>query len=265
LVERNLRCGFGEPWLDFNMFQSGHRRYDQDATPGAKGEDNWRYVKEDYVKTPSKPTLDGEPSYENIPQGLHDPKQPYWTDKECRRYAYWAVFAGAAGHTYGNNAVMQMHKPGIGAGAFGVRNYWYEAIDEPGAGQMQYLKRLMLSRPYSERVPDQEVIAGENGVRGDYIVATRGSSYLFAYTYTGRPFEIRMGIISGKQVRAWWHDPRNGSARQIGIFPNRGVHSFTPPGSPAPGNDWVLVLDDAAKRYTDPGIALIRRDDSSSY
>jgi hypothetical protein len=51
------------PWLDFNMFQSGHRRYDQDDTPGAKGEANWRYVNEDYAKEPPKPTLDGEPSY----------------------------------------------------------------------------------------------------------------------------------------------------------------------------------------------------------
>ena len=45
------------------MFQSGHRRYDQDDTPGAKGEANWRYVNEDYAKEPPKPTLDGEPSY----------------------------------------------------------------------------------------------------------------------------------------------------------------------------------------------------------
>jgi hypothetical protein len=242
-----------EPWLDFNMFQSGHRRYDQDDTPDAKGEDNWRYVNEDYAREPPKPTLDGEPSYENIPQGLHDPQQPYWTDKECRRYAYWSVFAGSAGHTYGSNAVMQMHKPGLGPGAFGVRNYWYEAIDEPGAGQMQHLKRLMLSRPYFERIPDQGLIAGENGTRDDYIVATRGSSYLFAYTYTGRPFEIHMGIISGSRVRAWWYDPRDGSARQIGDFPNKGVRAFTPPGSPVRGNDWVLVLDDGARKFDDPG------------
>jgi hypothetical protein len=242
-----------ESWLDFNMFQSGHRRYDQDDTPGAKGEDNWRYVNEDYAKEPHKPTLDGEPSYENIPQGLHDPKQPYWTDKECRRYAYWSVFAGSAGHTYGNNAVMQMHKPGLGPGAFGVRNYWYEGIDEPGAGQMQYLKLLMLSRPYLERIPDQDLVAGANGIRDNFIVAARGDSYLLVYTYTGRPFEIRMGVISGKQVRAWWYDPRNGSAREIGIFSNKGVQAFTPPGSPAPGNDWVLVLDDASKKFTAPG------------
>jgi hypothetical protein len=139
-----------------------------------------------------------------------------------------------------------MYKPGGGRGAFGVRNYWYEAIDEPGSGQMQYLKRLMLSRPFFERVPDQSAIAGENGVRYDYIMATRGNSYLFAYTYTGRPFEVRMGTISGKQVRAWWYDPGTGSARQIGTYPNTGLRTFTPPGTPARGNDWVLVLDDSA-------------------
>src|SRR5690606_2716952 len=37
-----------ETWLDFNMFQSGHRRYDQDDTDRAYGEDNWRFVQVDY-------------------------------------------------------------------------------------------------------------------------------------------------------------------------------------------------------------------------
>jgi hypothetical protein len=241
-----------EPWLDFNMFQSGHRRYDQDDTPNPKGEDNWRYVVEDYAKTPPKPTLDAEPSYENTPQGLHDPSQPYWTDKEVRRYAYWSVFAGSLGHTYGSNAVQQMYKPGSGRGGFGVRNYWYEAIDEPGAGQMQFLKRLMLSRPFAERVPDQSAISGVNGARYDYVVATRGAAYLFAYVYTGRPFELRMGAISGKQVNASWYSPRDGKAQSIASFANQGVRKFTPPDT---ANDWVLVLDDASRKFAAPGAA----------
>ncbi len=238
-----------EPWLDFNMFQSGHRRYDQDDTPKRRGEDNWRFVAEDYAMTPAKPTLDAEPSYENIPQGLHDPSQPYWTAADCRRYAYWSVFAGSFGHTYGSNAVMQMHKPGVGKGSYGVRNFWHEAIDEPGSGQMQHLKNLILSRPFFERVPDQSVIAGENGVRYNRVVATRGKSYLLAYTYTGRPFEIRMGAVSGSEVRAAWYSPRDGSLQPIGTFPNQGVRTFTPPGTPAPGNDWVLILDDASQSF----------------
>src|SRR3546814_12379580 len=76
------------------MFQSGHRTYDQED-PGARSEDNWRFVTEDLALSPSKPTIDGEPSYENIPHGLHDVTQPRWGAADARRYAWWAVFAGA--------------------------------------------------------------------------------------------------------------------------------------------------------------------------
>jgi hypothetical protein len=242
-----------QPWLDFNMFQSGHRRYDQDTEPGAKGEDNWRYAVEDYARTPAKPTIDAEPSYEGIPQGLHDPKQPRWGDKDCRRYAYWAVFAGAFGHTYGHAAVMQMHKGGS-AGSYGTTAVWWDAIHDPGAGQMQHLKKLILSRPYFERVPDQTLAAGQNGTRYDYVIGTRGESYAFVYTYTGRPFRVAMGKISGRTVRASWFDPSSGESREIGNFPNTGTRDFTPPGTPAAGNDRVLVLDDASRKYAAPGV-----------
>jgi hypothetical protein len=53
-----------------------------------------------------------------------------------------------------------------------IRNYWCEAIDDRGSGQMRYLKLLMLSRPPLVGIPDQSVIAVENGVRHDYVVAT---------------------------------------------------------------------------------------------
>ena len=245
-----------EPWLDFNMFQSGHRRYDQvreEQRAFWKGEDGWRFVEEDLARTPPKPTLDAEPIYESIPQGLHDPREPYWDETHVRRYAYWAVFAGACGHTYGHNAVMQMHKAEAGRGAYGVRETWDAALDAPGARQVPYLKRLILSRPAAERIPDQSLIAGRNGERYERVIATRGRSYAFFYTFTGRPFQVRMGVISGRAVRAWWFDPRTGEALPAGRRPNRGVSAFTPPGVPGPGNDWVLVLDDAAARTGPPG------------
>ncbi len=246
-----------ERWLDFNMFQSGHRRYDQDTEgPPAFGQDNWRYVRDDYAKEPVKPVLDGEPSYEGIPQGLHDTTQPYWTDADSRRYAYWSVFAGSCGHTYGDNAVMQFHRPGTDKGSYGPKKSWNEALLDPGSGEMRFLKLLMLSRPYFERVPDQSPVAGQNGTRYDYAIATRGAGYLFAYVYTGHPLQIRMGAITGSQVRAWWYSPRDGSVHAIGKFANRGVRTFTPPGQPGEGNDWVLVLDDASKRYPPPGTPL---------
>ena len=91
-----------EDWLSFNVFQSGHRNYQQDTSKNdfKYGEDNWKYVNVDYKKLPIKPTLDAEPSYEGIPQGLHDTLQPRWTAADVRRYAYWSVFAGGCGYVW---------------------------------------------------------------------------------------------------------------------------------------------------------------------
>jgi hypothetical protein len=234
-----------EPWLQFNMFQSGHRNYAQDTSAGELhyGEDNWRYIQADYQRKPIKPTLDGEPSYEGIPQGLHDTLQPSWTAADVRRYGYWSVFAGGAGYTYGNNAVMQMHKPGDKDGNYGVKDFWYHAIDDEGARQMKYLKDLMLSRPYLERVPDQSLIAGNPGEKYDHLLATRGKQYAFIYTYTGRTMQVNMGSIAGDTVKACWFNPRNGHVTLIGKFSNKGVATFDPPGVQTNGNDWVLILD----------------------
>jgi hypothetical protein len=234
------------PWLDFNMFQSGHRSYAQEG-PSAHGEDNWRYVADDWARVPAKPVIDGEPSYENIPQGLHEATpQPRWKAEDARRYAWWAVLAGAFGHTYGENHVMQFFTPGADTANFEPNMPWTEAIEAPGANQMRYLRRLLESRPMLERVPDQSLIV-DNGERYDRVLASRGKRYTYAYTYTGRPFTVRLGKTSGAKVHAEWYSPRDGTVAAAGIFANKGQHRFDPPGETAPGNDWVLVLDDAAR------------------
>jgi hypothetical protein len=229
------------------MFQSGHRRYDQDDTELHYGEDNWRYAADDYARIPVKPTLDGEPSYEGIPQGLHDPSQPYWTDSDVRRYAYWSVFAGCAGFTYGHNSVMQFYRPEDNEPVFGAREYWDMAIHSPGSSQMKFLKQLMLSRAYFDRVPDQSLVAGTQGTRYDYQAATRGNDYAFVYTYNGRDIEVNMGKIAGREVHASWFDPRTGNTIAIGEFENEGVHRFDAPGEVLDGKDWVLILDSVSQ------------------
>ncbi len=233
-------------WLDFNMYQSGHMDYAQDTMLFARGEDNWVYTVDDLSRTPAKPTIDGEPSYENIPHGLDMVPEPRWQAADVRRYAWWSVLAGAFGHTYGENSVMQFFTRGGVANAYWPALSWQDSVNAPGAQQMHHLKELMLSRPFLERVPDQSLILG-NGTRYDRVAATRGASYAIAYSYTGKSFRVQMGKISGKQVRAEWFDPRTGQTQFIGTFANRGERLFTPPGTAAPGNDWALVLDDAEK------------------
>jgi len=69
--------------------------------------------------------------------------------------------------------------------------------------------------------------------------------------YMPTPMTIRVDLtkIAGSQVKAWWFDPRNGEVFDVGMFPASGAHEFTPPGE----GDWVLVLDNAARKLSAPG------------
>jgi hypothetical protein len=221
-----------EPWLDFNMFQSGHRSYDLDTSKAEHrfGPDNYKFLLIDYALKPTKPSLDGEPSYELIPHGLHDTTKAYWGPADLRRYAYWSVFAGAFGHTYGHNSVMQMHKPTDRGSAYGSKKYWDAALNDSGARQMIFLKQLILARSYFDRIPDQSLLGGEAGSGYRYIAATRGRDYALFYNYTGRTFRVYLQDFPAARVRASWFDPRNGLARPAGDHAGKGVLSFDPPG-----------------------------------
>lgn len=242
-------------WLDFNMFQSGHRRYGQRMgdkdypIPDGTEEDSWMYVDSARRYRPLKPVLDGEPSYEGIPQGLHDGREPRWTDLDVRRYAYWSVFAGSCGHTYGNNAVMQFVRPGI-AGAYaadGESKPWYRALDDPGFGQMRYLKELMLALPYFDRVPDQSIVTA-NGIRYDRLIATRGNDYLLVYNHTGRDMSIDLSKISGKRKRVWWMSPTDGRLTYLGEYPDR-IVTFRYHIAEGCAPDGILIAIDSSKDY----------------
>ncbi len=231
-------------WLDFNMFQSGHKSYAQDTSSKERrhfGEDNWKYVEEDYVMEPVKPTLDGEPSYEDIPYGLHDTLSGYWHAADIRRYAYWNVFAGGAGFTYGHNAVMQYYTPGDTGISFFPRQHWKTGLHAEAATQMKHLKKLMESYSYFDRVPAQELVIS-NGEKYDRVVATRAKTYAMFYSYTGKEFGVDMKRLGIAEVKAIWFNPRNGRLLGTGIYKNEKVKYFNPPGDEGNGNDWVLIL-----------------------
>lgn len=240
-------------WLDFHMFQSGHRRYNQRMGnkdyPIQEGteEDSWMYVDSTRVYDKVRPVLDGEPSYEDIPQGLHGADEPRWSARDVRRYAYWSVFAGSCGHTYGHNAIMQFVRPGVSGAYFadGVVKPWYKALDDDGFNQMVYLKRLILAFPYFERVPDQSVIR-DNGVRYERLIATRGKDYVLVYNHTGRKMDIDLKAISGRKHRAWWMDAATGGVKYIGEVGKE--MRYKPDGD----GDGVLIVTDAGASYLTP-------------
>lgn len=236
-----------EAWLDFNMRQNGHAPEYTSQT------------RADYDLTPTKPVLDGEPIYEDHPVAFNPKGRGHSIASDVRRPLYWDLFSGAFGHTYGHHSVWQMWQPGRNP----INNPllpWFDAIDQPGAGQMQYARRLMESRPYLTRVPDDEILVTDRVATsvpgaGQYrFVATRDElgSYAMIYAPIGRSFKVRMDKVSGSKARAWWFNPRDGKAKSFGTFPTSGEREFTPPDK-GEALDWVLVLDDASKSYPEPG------------
>ena len=197
--------------------------------------------------------LDAEPAYENTPQGLHKPEEPYWTGNDSRRYAYWSVFAGAAGHTFGENSVRQVYLPVDKKPASGAKGFIMERLDSEGVGQMRHLKNLMLSRPFLGRVNDQSLAAGDEGEKYDRVLITRGDGFVLAYTYTGRTFTLQLRALGVASFKGWWFNPRTGEAAPAGSHRGTDAATFDPPGASAPGNDWVLVLDAATKNFKAPG------------
>jgi Protein of unknown function (DUF4038)/Putative collagen-binding domain of a collagenase len=239
-----------EKWMDFNMFQSGHRSYAQDTSSNETlhyGEDNWKYAADDYKLKPVKPTLDGEPSYEDIPYGLHKADEPYWQDYEIRRYAYWSVFAGGAGFTYGHNSVMQFYTPGDSGTSFFPKQKWQEGLQAPGAAQMQYLKKLIESYSYFDRVPAQELVI-DNGDKYERVAATKGKNYAMFYVWNGRSFKVRESLLGWKgNSDTYWFNVKDGIRVELCFHCGVAEKVFTPPGGKKDGNDWVLIIEKSKK------------------
>lgn len=246
-----------EKWLDFNMIQSSH---------GRKANDTYRLIDIDYNLDPVKPTFDAEPCYENIPVDITVPSNPRFDATDVRQSAYWSVFAGAFGYTYGHNAMFQMHRPGDTPVAH-VEMTWQEAIDTECSYQMRYVKDLMLSRPFLTRIPDQSILI--NGVGNDvqHRQATRDgtpgqqdASYIMVYLPMLHKVNVNTSLIASEKLKSWLYDPRTGATFPIESFENEGSYElhwrsrwekYVRPSQGGP--DWVLVIDDATKNYPPPG------------
>ena len=236
----------GDDWLDLNMWQSGHHQ--QDAP-------NWEMITADVQRTPLKPVLDGEPNYEDHPINpwpQWTPEKGYFRDHDVRKAAYRAVFAGACGHTYGHHSIWQFYDPQRREPVNHPWCDWRTALDRPGAFQVGLLRRLMESRPYLSRIPDQQVLVGEPGAGAGHARAMRDSqgSYFMVYLPLARPVNVRLGLLEASTAHGWWYDPRSGQAQDLGTFPVTAEHEFTPPPG---GPDWVLVVDDAGQKFGPSG------------
>lgn len=223
-------------WLDFHMSQSSH---------AARNHDNGLYAAYDRSLTPPRPTLDGEPRYEGIQIGFYlkeHNRLERFDDDDVRQAAWWSVMSGACGHTYGNNNIWQMWKPGLQP-AIGANIPWTEALQHPGARQLGLLRRFMESNDFQNLIPDQKIILDgpQGGPSKIKALRAKDGSRVLIYSTQGECFTIDQGLIGSNLQTQSWFDPRYGAIYEFRIEQSQAYQTFTPPTS-GPGQDWVLVL-----------------------
>jgi hypothetical protein len=221
-------------WLDFNLHQTGH----------CPNYPTYSRITYDYNLAPTKPTIDGEPMYEEHPKCFNAKELGYSEATDIRKIMYWNVFAGAAGQTYGCHAVWQMYdldKAPVNA----PLKPWHQSLDLEVANQVKHLKNLMLSRPYFDRIPDQTLLEDSQTEDDTFIVSSRSKSgeYAFFYFPTGKAARLNLTSLKSPNLKFTWYDPRTGVSFDYPLMANRATQVTVTPPSSGRGNDWVLIVD----------------------
>lgn len=84
--------GEEEAWISFVMLQSGH----------SLSPKNYEIVAKEYTKPHVRPVWDGKPAYEMMITTFPPVNESYHGTWMVRRRAYFSMFSGSFGHTYGH-------------------------------------------------------------------------------------------------------------------------------------------------------------------
>jgi hypothetical protein len=214
-------------WLDFNMLQSSH---------GSRNYPNYKLVETDYNKNPIKPVLEAEARYEDIAIGFQ-PANGYFDEHDVRQSAYWAVFSGSCGYTYGHNSIWAMIREQEVNETYIMS--WEKALTRPGSRQMIHLKKLMSKHSFFDWQPASDLIK-RNPEGANHITACKGDDYLMIYSPNGVPFEFEE-VMEIRHIHTFiWYNPRNGE-EHIQSVDSQELIKVIPP-TAGRGQDWVLII-----------------------
>lgn len=236
-------------WLDFNMAQSGHAGRDFP---------NFLFMLSNYYLAPTKPTLDGEPRYEDIPLHFWELKLPdNWAQNptavpdsstkwgfmkpyDVRRAAYMAMMAGACGHTYGHNSIWQMWQKGYSP-AIPMLCNWKDALDKPGAVQMNYFKKFFDSFEWYKGVPAQHLIPANWTHAHEYnmALAANDGSYIAVYSSYGHEVNVYTWGMPSEKIKVRWFNPVTGEFFKEETIQKPFELKLT---HPQKETDWVILI-----------------------
>ena len=234
------------PWLDFYMIQGSSSRHGRDY-------DMTRLITHDYNVKVVKPTMIAENYYDS---GTTQPPI------RQRRGLYLSVFAGAFGCAYGHDALWQMtphtaQRWMLNSWPPGVPN-WKDALNTAAVKPLHFIRKLLYSRPYFTRIPDQSIIlSGQGKSIADRVQATRdgalernNATYLMAYAAAPTTITLHTGVIAAQRLNVWRFNPATGNTTVIGKnLMNTGKFVV----KKRPGMiDTVIIVDNADKNYLPP-------------
>jgi hypothetical protein len=220
--------------LDFHAQQNGHNI---DVNVAER-------IGKDYSATPTKPILDMEPLYEGHPIDFKWKEKGHSNAADIRKFAYWSLFSGSCGHTYGHHSIWQFYskkRQPVNA----PLATWDIAIDHPGANQMRYVRKLIESYRTADRIPAPELIA-EPGAGGKRIVACRAVewNWVMVYVPTSRAVVLQSGYFRGGSWRVSLYDPRSGDTKLVETVTTQPSRSHTVKlPNDGENQDWVIVLE----------------------
>ncbi|MEM9327519.1 MAG: DUF4038 domain-containing protein [Bacteroidota bacterium] len=209
----------------------------------------WEAIEFDYMRTYDgipKPTLDAEAWYENNKAFCDG------SAFNIRRRAYFTIFAGAFGHTYGAGGIWDGLEVDEGCSRRALA-----ALDYPGARHMSHISSFLhgLGEDFLKIRPDQSFIVSENPDTYDehvQSVVAEDGSFGLVYSASDQGYTLDLSKLSSRRIGGIWYNPREDKYR---VLPWKGDKkegrlSVDPPGDLGPGNDWVFIVGDVKEIST---------------
>lgn len=223
----DAREAWSETWLDFIMFQAGHKKF-------ASAEFYWGVFGRDV----HRPMIEAEANYEGFTSTNFNVNV-----SAVRRSAYTALQGGCCGFTYGAQGlyagVLDRKHP-MTTAQWGPVLTWEEGLQLPGGAQLQHLRACYESVAWWKLEP----ALGAVEPAGDVLVKAEGANTLLLYFLEGgrtSPSALLSRMPEGGRYSAEWFDPRTGNRAKLeqALLVQR--QRLALPHRPD-AQDWMLIL-----------------------
>lgn len=187
-----------EPWIDFQMYQSGHHYAERQH-------DTFETAEYTRGLEPTRPVLNGEPCYEQW--AYFENSDERISRAHTRRAAWWSILAGAnVGITYGAPGLWHWYRLGeeIVRKSMPIPYELETMVELPGADDYARLKSFLSNFSFETLQPAQSVLVGHEKT----IRAARLPEDGVILVYTPEAQSIAVDISSTANVS--WFDPATG-------------------------------------------------------